>query len=87
MRKQHGSSEISILLIVVWLLQCSLSGVVLAVKTALVMSVDSDVHQLKLGKHLKLSTWNCGGLTFTQRQLCQELGYNMLALTETHEDL
>ena len=52
-------------------------------KTTLIM-FDSDVHQLKLGEHLKLSTWNCGGLSFTQRQLCQELGYDVLALTETH---
>ena len=34
---------------------------------------------------IRLATWNCGGLSFTQRELCSELGYDILALTETHD--
>ena len=75
----------SILLIVVWLLRCTFSDVVLAARTVTIMTVN-DADQLKLGEHLKFATWNCGGLTFTQRQLCEELEYDILALTETHDD-
>ena len=39
---------------------------------------------LQRGSTLKLATWNCGGLSFTQRELCAELGYDVLGLTETH---
>ena len=42
-------------------------------------------HRLKLGQQLKIGTWNCGGLSYTQKQLCQELEYDILALTETHD--
>ena len=34
---------------------------------------------------LKIATWNCGGLTHTQRDLCAEYGYDILVLTETHD--
>ena len=40
---------------------------------------------LQRGSILKLATWNCGGLSFTQRELCAQLGYAILALTETHD--
>ena len=33
---------------------------------------------------LKMATWNCGGLTATCRGMCEEAGYDVLALTETH---
>ena len=39
---------------------------------------------LQRSSTLKLATWNCGGLSFTQRELCAELGYDVLGLTETH---
>ena len=35
--------------------------------------------------NIRLATWNCGGLSFTQRELCSELGYDILALTDTHD--
>ena len=28
--------------------------------------------------------WNCGGLSFTQKELCRELNYDILSITETH---
>ena len=34
---------------------------------------------------IRLATWNCGGLSFTQREICSELGYDILALTEKHD--
>ena len=40
---------------------------------------------LQRGSTLKLATWNCGGLSFTQRELCAQLGYGVLGLTETHD--
>ena len=36
-------------------------------------------------QRLRLGTWNCGGLSYTQRVLCDELGYDVLGLTETHD--
>ena len=33
---------------------------------------------------LKIATWNCGGLSFTTRELCKDLQYDILVLTETH---
>ena len=74
------------LLIAVWLLRCVLvhSSMVLAVKTTIDDNTTRPDH-LKLGQRLKVATWNCGGLTFTQKHLCQELGYDLLALTETHD--
>ena len=40
---------------------------------------------VRVGAKLKLATWNCGGLSFTQRELCTQLEYDILALTETHD--
>ena len=44
---------------------------------------------VRLGDTLKIATWNCGGLshthTHTQRDICGQLGYDILALTETHD--
>ena len=40
---------------------------------------------VSMGAKLKLATWNCGGLSYTQRELCAQLGYDILALTETHD--
>ena len=39
---------------------------------------------LNPGSVLNVATWNCGGLSFTQKELCRELNYDILALTETH---
>ena len=35
---------------------------------------------------LKIATWNCGGLSFTTRELCKDLQYDILVLTETHNN-
>ena len=40
---------------------------------------------ISLGDTLKLATWNCGGLSHTQRDMCGQLDYDILALTETHD--
>ena len=37
-------------------------------------------------QRLRLGTWNCGGLSYIQRVLCDELGYDVLGLTETGHD-
>ena len=42
-------------------------------------------HTIGCAQRLRLATWNCGGLSYTQRTLCDELGYDVLALTETHD--
>ena len=34
---------------------------------------------------IKVATWNCGGLSFSQREICKELNYDILVLTETHD--
>ena len=39
---------------------------------------------LHSGSSLLLGTWNSGGLSYTQRELCSELNYDILAITETH---
>ena len=41
--------------------------------------------RLRLGSKLKIATWNCGGLSHTQRDLCADYGYDILVLTETHD--
>ena len=38
-----------------------------------------------ISSQLKLGTWNCGGLSYTQRELCRGLNYDLLVLTETHD--
>ena len=41
--------------------------------------------QFKISKQLRLATWNCGGLKFTTRDMCKDLDYDVLVLTETHD--
>ena len=66
----------------VWLLCYTLSlGVVQAART---MQTKPRNSFIQIGSLLKLATWNCGGLSYTQRELCRELNYDILALTETH---
>ena len=69
------------LLGVVWLLRCVLATVQ-AERTMPTKPQDNFIH---VGSLLKLATWNCGGLSYTQRELCRELKYDLLALTETHD--
>ena len=33
---------------------------------------------------IRIATWNCGGLSYTTRELCKDLNYDILVLTETH---
>ena len=74
------------LLALVWLLwRASISiGVSQAVQT---MGSRNHVNRphLQLGQSFKISTWNCGGLSFSQLELCRSLNHNILALTETHD--
>eukprot|EP00058_Branchiostoma_floridae_P014894 XP_002600382.1 hypothetical protein BRAFLDRAFT_99573 [Branchiostoma floridae] len=51
------------------------------------MSTDGPPHgpKLPLGNQLMIGTWNCGGLTHTIQDLCQECGHDILVLTETHD--
>ena len=44
-----------------------------------------NTEPIQVGDKIRLATWKCGGLSFTQRELCSELGYDILALTETHD--
>ena len=44
-----------------------------------------DVPHVRFSSLLRIATWNCGGLTFPQQQFCAELGYDVLAITETHD--
>ena len=46
----------------------------------------SEERYAHLGSQLKFATWNTGGLSFTNRELCKELNYDILALTETHDN-
>ena len=41
--------------------------------------------RIRMGNSLKVATWNCGGLSYVQRELCKELSYDILLLTETHD--
>ena len=45
----------------------------------------TETRTVGCAQRLRLATWNCGGLSYTQRVLCDELGYDVLALTETHD--
>ena len=47
--------------------------------------LSANGRNVSMGAKLKLATWNCGGLSYTQRELCAQLGYDILALTETHD--
>ena len=44
-----------------------------------------NTEPIQVGDKIRLATWNYGGLSFTQRELCGELGYDILALMETHD--
>ena len=43
------------------------------------------VHHIGCAEKLRFATWNCSGLTATQKQLCSEMDYDILAFTETHD--
>ena len=45
---------------------------------------DTYGYHFKFGKLIKIATWNCGGLSYTTRELCRDLSYDILVLTETH---
>ena len=67
------------------LLCCTLSlGVVQAARTMQTRTRPRDSF-IQVGSLLKLATWNCGGLSFMQREMCRDLDYDLLALTETHD--
>ena len=48
---------------------------------------DDSIHRVHSSRRQdrRLATWNCGGLSFTQRELCSEPGYDIVALTRTHD--
>ena len=46
---------------------------------------DSSTPHLRLGHSIKISTWKCGGLSFSLFEQCQMLNHDILALTETHD--
>ena len=41
---------------------------------------------LNFAETIRVGTWNCGGLKFTTQELCRDLGYDVLVLTETHDN-
>ena len=41
--------------------------------------------RIGIGNSIKVATWNCGGLSFMQREMCKDLNYDILLLTETHD--
>ena len=45
----------------------------------------TETHTRGCAQQLRLAPWNCGGLGYTQHVLCDQLGYDVLALTETHD--
>ena len=51
------------------------------------MSTSEENHQkIHLGELLKISTWNCGGLSFMQKEICRHLNNDIFALTETDDN-
>ena len=50
-------------------------------------SQDRQDNQIHVGLPLRLATWNSGGLSYTHRELCRELNYDILSLTEIHHNL
>ena len=46
-------------------------------------NVINSTSQLRLGQPLKIGTWNCGGLSYTIKEMCRDLEYDALVLTET----
>ena len=47
-------------------------------------SANKNSH-IKLSQSCKLATWNCGGLSFTTQEMCRDLNYDVMVLTETHD--
>ena len=45
--------------------------------------VSTNVQRLGCAKQLKMATWNCGGLQDEVKQLCSDLEYDILGITET----
>ena len=39
---------------------------------------------IDVSTNLKIAIWNCGGLSNVNMEYCNELGYDILALMETH---
>ena len=66
-----------ILLFTIWLSCRAPRRAVQAVRTM----ITKPLHP---GSKLNFATWNCGGLSFTQKELCRELNYDILSITETH---
>ena len=48
-------------------------------------NVINSTSQLRLGQPLKIGTWNCGGLSYTIKEMFRDLEYDALVLTETHD--
>ena len=48
---------------------------------------DATVLERRIGldrrRKIRIATWNCGGLSYTTRELCKDLKYDILVLTET----
>ena len=63
----------TILLFTIWLSCRAPRRVVQAVRTM-------PTKPLHPGLKLNFATWNCGGLSFTQKELCRELNYDILLL-------
>ena len=43
-----------------------------------VIIVNRNTEPIQVGDKIRLATWNCGGISFTQRELCIVLGYDIL---------
>ena len=64
-------------------------GLALTVGTLLLLvkpSMQTRKPHIGCSRELRLATWNCGGLSYTQRELCRDLDYDVLGLTETHDN-
>ena len=48
--------------------------------------VGNSGSRLNFDDRLRITTWNCGGLAKTQINFCCEYNYDILALTETHDN-
>ena len=60
------------------------SSSVTGCEDAINTSVNSNRLGLNRRKQMKIGTWNCGGLSFTTREMCRDLQYDILVVTETH---
>ena len=49
---------------------------------------DATVLERRIGldrrRKIRIATWNCKGLSYTTWELCKDLNYDILVLTETH---